>query len=103
MAEMSEADLPGVRERIWCMVHRCRKDVRCDPALQKAEGAVVPQQESAVSSGALSLWSCMFGSFLQSVISTKTDRVPPPRLRALDACDYNVEVLVYGCDHDSDE
>ena len=92
---MSEANLPGIQERIWCSM---KGTSNINSVLQQADTKTVSQeQHESATSGAFSLRSFMFASLLSNVVSAKSDMVPSPQSRALDTCSYNVEILLSGC------
>jgi len=95
MADMSEVNLPGIQERIWCS----KNGANINSVLQQADTKTISQvQHESASSSAFSLRSFMFASLLYNVVLAKSDIVPSPQSRALDTCSYNVEILLTGCD-----
>mmetsp|Transcript_29640 Transcript_29640/g.62960 ORF Transcript_29640/g.62960 Transcript_29640/m.62960 type:complete len:867 (-) Transcript_29640:380-2980(-) len=89
LGDMSEPNLPGAQERIWC--------TSGGPNINAAQSMSVSnvQQEDAASS-AFSLQSLAWSSFFCGVFS-KADTVPPPQSSTLDTCTYNVEILLNSC------
>jgi len=97
--DMSEADLPGIQERIWCSKEGTSTS-NINSVLQQGDTKTVSQeQHESATSSAFSLRSFMFTSLLYNVVSAKSDNiVPSPQSRALDTCSYNVQILLTGCD-----
>jgi len=95
MAEMSEGELPGLRERLWCGDSESSK---INSVLQQSDtDAFLQVQQDIVTNDAFSLRSFAITTLLLHNAFSARSEGTILQTRALDTCSYNVEVLLAGC------
>lgn len=102
VVDMSEADLPGVQERIWCRASNTNSRVsNTNPVSALQQIKADSREATGATNSAISPGSIVFSlvALLTKSAYSKTSTGSEIRqdARALDSCTYNVEIFVNGC------